>query len=519
MGPDDLHPEPTEDWARTLLHRAADTIDVDPVGPLDEPPPRRVWPLLAAAAAVIAVATATAVVTLGDDPAPPPVIHPDIDQVPSVFGYDGVGAEAMLEAAGLVVTQLPIQACEPVGRAVETVPSAGSPIGPGDEVQVRVSAGDGGLDCLWDVADRTQAWAFLDFANGRGPAPEFDDSVALWVNGQETASLSAVEAAEPAAWSDDSALERLAADARATEVMDGETVTPELSAVRLDHAQQFSCGGSVLPSPLRNREALVISIAFPGRGPVGDCAFVFVFRTEGRVDTVALQTMDFYDDAESVPDVVGQLADEAGQGLEDAGLSVETHTTQLSACEEDHKVLAQDPEPGTYVAPGSTVTLDVNRNSGGQCGLGLPSVRSGLRRVAELFVAFAREDHPAGPPVDTPVDLYIGNEFLHTISAAASMRQDSWRGCPAAGFYAGRTCPFSFVTPIDDYPGPIAYTSQRPDHPCLPESPDLPEGLSAYHEVTVTPDEQLDCTSYWAVQLFVNDVSQIVAANIVWSEP
>jgi hypothetical protein len=37
--------------------------------------------------------------------------------------------------------------------------------------------------------------------------------------------------------------------------------------------------------------------------------------------------------------------------------------------------------------------------------------------------------------------------------------------------------------------------------------------------VTLAPDEDLDCTSYWAIQLFVNDVGQIVAANVVWAEP
>lgn len=37
--------------------------------------------------------------------------------------------------------------------------------------------------------------------------------------------------------------------------------------------------------------------------------------------------------------------------------------------------------------------------------------------------------------------------------------------------------------------------------------------------MTLTPDEPLGCTDYWAVQLFVNDVGQVVAVNTVLAEP
>jgi hypothetical protein len=150
--------------------------------------------------------------------------------------------------------------------------------------------------------------------------------------------------------------------------------------------------------------------------------------------------------------------------------------------------------------------------------LDLPPADEVAAPVAELFARFARGERPPhGPPVDTPVDLYLGNRYLATLPAARARDPEAWEGCLEGG-YAGRTCPFSWTRPIADYAGSLAITSAAPEHPCAHPGP-LPAELEAYHAVTLTPDESLDCTSYWAVQLFVNDVGQVVAANLVWAEP
>jgi hypothetical protein len=104
------------------------------------------------------------------------------------------------------------------------------------------------------------------------------------------------------------------------------------------------------------------------------------------------------------------------------------------------------------------------------------------------------------------------------IPAARITERTQWETCPGGVGYAARSCPISPLTPFEFYPGPIAATSQAPAHVCVPAW-DLPERLDGYRTVTLTPDEGRDCTSYFAVQLFVNDVGQIVAVNLVLSEP
>jgi hypothetical protein len=122
-------------------------------------------------------------------------------------------------------------------------------------------------------------------------------------------------------------------------------------------------------------------------------------------------------------------------------------------------------------------------------------------------------------PADTPIDLYVGGVLAKTIPSEQQGDQSAWQGCPDGGdHYAARDCPISALAPLSDWAGRIAITSEAPSHPCAHPAK-LPSSLLAYGDVTLTPDAGLDCTSYFAVQLFVNDVGQIVAANVVWAEP
>jgi hypothetical protein len=66
-----------------------------------------------------------------------------------------------------------------------------------------------------------------------------------------------------------------------------------------------------------------------------------------------------------VPDVTGLSADDAKQQLEDAHLVVKTQTDDGGFFDQllggDFKVCTTDPEPGTSVDPGSTVTVNLSR--------------------------------------------------------------------------------------------------------------------------------------------------------------
>jgi hypothetical protein len=165
----------------------------------------------------------------------------------------------------------------------------------------------------------------------------------------------------------------------------------------------------------------------------------------------------------------------------------------------------QQPSAGAVVAPGDAVHLN------------LLSASTDLQGVAERFLQFAR-GRLDGIPADAPVDLYIGGVLVKTISSEEQSQRDAWLACPDEGSYAGRTCPVSALTPLANHQGRIAFTESEPAHPCAHPA-DLPDSLRAYQTVTLTPEEDQDCTSYFAVQLFVNDVSQIVAVNVVMSEP
>ncbi len=98
------------------------------------------------------------------------------------------------------------------------------------------------------------AWQLLDFANGRGAAPEFASTVYVYVNGSRTV-LSGDEAADADSWAPDSALGLLAAATRQQVRGGGDTITPLLT-VRSDRGSQYVCGGERLPSVLAERRSL-----------------------------------------------------------------------------------------------------------------------------------------------------------------------------------------------------------------------------------------------------------------------
>lgn len=216
-----------------------------------------------------------------------------------------------------------------------------------------------------------------------------------------------------------------------------------------------------------------------------------------------------------VPSVVGLPAAEARAAVREAGLRPDVRHVTGTACLPRGRVLGQRPRSGADRLAGARVAIDVNTGALRQCGLDLPAPDPvWLRRVADLFVAFARGAQDT-PPSAAPVTLYLGGAEQRVLPGRALDDRARWELCPPEGHYAARTCPFSAVAVIRGHPGPLAVTSARPAHSCA--SPARLRG--GPNTVTITPDESLDCTSYWAVQLLVNDVAQVVGVDLVWAEP
>jgi hypothetical protein len=221
-----------------------------------------------------------------------------------------------------------------------------------------------------------------------------------------------------------------------------------------------------------------------------------------------------------VPNFAADPIRVAVKGARALGLRTRLVRGPGTACLPNRTVVQQRPAYGAKVEVGTRVRLVINVNTHlGGCGLDLPPVSKDLRRIAERFVHFARTPQPRqfALPVDTPVELFVGGALQNVIPSGRINDPQEWRTCPEGG-YAARSCPISALTPFAHYPGPIAATTQAPVHLCVPAWK-LPERLNVYRSVTLTPDEGRDCTSYFAVQLFVNDVGQIVAVHLVLSDP
>lgn len=239
-------------------------------------------------------------------------------------------------------------------------------------------------------------------------------------------------------------------------------------------------------------------------------------RTSAATDRESVGTPATEAEPVTLPQAVGRPVGEARRTL--AGIALKTRLVAVrgSACITRGEVLEQRPASGTSVPVKSTITLVVNRAPRAKCGLGLWEPSDLLRRTGGQFAAFAR-DGTAGLPADTPIALYLGGVRRGVAGRPAD--RTSWRICPPGSSYAGRVCPFSALDVVSDWPGPLAITGRPPAHPCAHPTPFDARRAGGAVAVTLTPDEELDCTSYWAVQLAVNDVGQIVAANLVLAEP
>jgi hypothetical protein len=98
-----------------------------------------------------------------------------------LFALNGDQAEEFLESQGYDVSLEQARSCEPPGLVVDSDPPSGGPVRKGATVTVRTSVLSGS-QCEPAFPRRLAAWEFVQFALGRGPAPDFADAVDVVVD-------------------------------------------------------------------------------------------------------------------------------------------------------------------------------------------------------------------------------------------------------------------------------------------------------------------------------------------------
>lgn len=529
----------TESEARDLLALAGATIEVSPVTTLPEVPPRRRRPVLAAAAAVLAVVGVGAALGLrsGDDapagvePTVPRVDfqgRPDVlgeGQIPSVFGYDGDAARAMLEDLGLLVAvRQEVVACtDPGGRAVRTDPAVGTAFEPGDPVVLLVSITQH-APCPMN-ADMAFAWQLVDFANGRGRAPAFADEV--WVAANQISQvIPGSTAADPATWVDGSPLGVLRQQSREVELSTGYTFQTPILVMRPSGMSPY-CNEIDLSGVPYSSPGLSISIEFLADGISSRCTVVDVFRTNGRISAISLRTDQIPADAPkpgTVPDLIQMTEAQARASLETEGLTAEVVPppgTKLCLLEQPPIVGNQSPAPGTHLMPGSVVTVTMRWVTCAESpsDAAVPDPFAEGQRLASAFLYFALGAR-AQPPVDTPVTLYLGNELIRVLDAADAADRDAWDVCPGSGSYAEATCPFSAVRTLRGGADDFNVSGDVPaESVCPNELVPSPTNVDGPIVGSITIGSIQSCMDYAAVVIYANDVGQITGVNLLLGSP
>lgn len=253
----------------------------DAVNPPTPPGPRRRFALAAVAAALAAVGVVVAL-TRPDDP---PEDRLEVDQVPSLFGYDAAHARALLEDRGLEVTVRPLRACEVLDRVIGSDPEAGQRFDPGDPITL-FTAVPADVTCLSDYTDREEAWALLDFANGRGPAPEFADRVFVYPGDARAVVLDGSAAADREGWDATGVLDGLRAASREVRLVTVRPLHYAVPAIRVLAAdEQLGSCGVPSPSVAGSADAFSLLVRPPDRTGCG--VRVDVFRDDGAIEAVA----------------------------------------------------------------------------------------------------------------------------------------------------------------------------------------------------------------------------------------
>jgi hypothetical protein len=118
-------------------------------------------------------------------------------------------------------------------------------------------------------------------------------------------------------------------------------------------------------------------------------------------------------------------------------------------------------------------------------------------------------------PVDTPVRLYLGNQYKKTIQPLRDGRQ-SWEVCSSG--YAERSCPMSALEVVRGGPyRPDSATAPR--MACFAAAGDPPTDTGGSTLAVLVPRKAKACYDDYVVQIWSNDVGQITAVNLLLGSP
>lgn len=217
-----------------------------------------------------------------DDPAPAGPAAARV-VVPPLLGLHATPASRDLARAGLDVHLTTVPACEPPGLVLGSNPAAGATVARGSRVELR-SAVLPDDECP-DLAQRSEAWAFVAFARGGTPLA-FTPVVTVVVDGEQ---VRVRDAADRARWG--GILDALAAVYEAP-ARSG-TRTPRL-VVRSEVTPDRECG-SARPRQAGDRVPLRLQVQ-PDPQHVLACPLtVDLFRTGATagIDTVVVRSPDY----------------------------------------------------------------------------------------------------------------------------------------------------------------------------------------------------------------------------------
>jgi len=246
--------------------------------------PRRRWPAVAALAVVVATAGTVLALTR---PEPPPADHLGADQMPSLFGYDGVSASALLEKRGLEVQQRPFRSCEVRDRVVASAPAAGATVDRGDRVVV-YTALPADVSCLTDYGERELAWQLLDFANGHGSAPAFAPRVWVYPSDGPARVLVGADAADRDSWQGTEVLSALRKASADVALVQEHPLTYAVPAIRVVDVSE-GLGECGVPTPSVAGTADVVAFIVRSADRTGCPLRVEVYRDrDRRIESVAL---------------------------------------------------------------------------------------------------------------------------------------------------------------------------------------------------------------------------------------
>jgi hypothetical protein len=239
-----------------------------------------------AAALVATVAVAGTVIAL-TRPQPPPADHLSADQMPSLFGYDGAAASALLEERGLVVQQRPFRSCEVRDRVVASEPPAGATVDVGDRVVVYTSL-PADVSCLTDYGQREVAWQLLDFANGHAAAPPFAPRVWVYAGDGPARILTAEDARDPSGWQPTGVLSALQEASSDVALVQAHPLTYAVPAVRVVDVTE-GLGRCGVPDPSVAGTADVVAFVVRSADRTGCPLRLEVHRDpEHRIESVVL---------------------------------------------------------------------------------------------------------------------------------------------------------------------------------------------------------------------------------------